>query len=1054
VCRSLAVLLLLALTAPLVIANGFVLPFVVPKAFFLQGMVALALTLLAVEIVLDGKGLRALRRLDRREAPILWAFLAFVLAAAVSGIMGLSPARSLLGTLERRWGALTWASFLGFYLLLRVHLNGQGWKRALQVAVAVATAVSLYGLLRASGLWPGQAEPIGWSRMSSTLGNPGYLAAYLALGASLTGYLTLRASRGWHRWICAAALAVQVTALLLSGTRAVVLGAGVAALVVATTGFLLTSDPRLRWAAAGGIVVLTAAGGALFLTTASGDPHVLSWWDRLVSVLSPETSSARLRLVVWSATLEGIREAPLIGAGPENFDLVWSRTFEPLIYNVAGSTVFDRAHNVVVGTAATTGLLGLTAYLAMWGAVGWGIIRAWRRGALSALGASILAFGAITYFVYLLFWFEDHSSFLAFIVLAGLVGHLASSGDPPGGATARTEDGHRQLDASSSEGEGARDENASPTGTGPGGSAVAVRFGVPALLFALATILVWHNVRTFNAARNTWDGEYSYEAWDGVENFRAALAPGLPGSESILGAYLRRLTFLAGHGDSGGPEGPTPRMERALAVADSALTGWAARDPHNPWVHIQRSRFCGILQDVRGGTEGKECAAESLRRAIELSPRQIRFRHWLANHHLAAGEPDRALEVLDEALRVYDSFGETYHYVARVHRRTGDMDEAVRQARIAISLGYAGQPAPFVLELSDWLAGEGRHGEAADLLESHLALRFRKLARPELETPAGRGFQPWDLPLASRLPLLHWRADRPEEAIRTARFLAHRLGPPEGEREERRDARLRRFVRDVEAGRRDRWEGVRSVLDERSEADATTDGPNVPTDDGAPAVPTGGGAGADEGLGPDDSGVTPPPDRVRDESVQGGDSETGTSWAGDDARPRLRGLHAPGADGGARGPGARGGDRAPGPAPAPRHDRPGAGRVGLPGETGPGPDAGHRPARGGAHPDHGGRRADAGGPGGQHREPDTAAGRAVPGGLGPAPACHAALQQPGPGGAGKPLSVPRQEGGADRQQLPGAAPDRAIPVSVSRSGAALISTGMHPLRQMRRPVKG
>lgn len=828
--RPLSVLLLLALAGPLVFARGIVFPFVVPKAFFVQALVALALVLLAADVLPGREGAPAsrLRGVLPRRDPFLWALLAFVLLALVSGLLGESPPRSLLGTLERRWGVLTWASFVGLYLLLRLHLDGDGWKRALRVAVAVATAASLYGLARAAGVWPGQPAPAGWGRISATLGNPGYLASYLALSASLTAYLALRASSGGGRGLCFAALAVQAAALVLTGTRALVLGAGVALVVLAGAWLVLASDRRVRWAAAGGMAALAAAGAAAYLAAASGDPHVPGWWDRLLSALSPEADSVRSRLVVWKAALGAMHEAPLLGAGPENFDLVWSRHFDPEIYNVGGRTVFDRAHNVVVGTAATTGLLGLAAYLAAWAAVGWSAIRAWRREALSGPEASVLAFGASAYFGYLLLWFEDHSSFLAFVLLAGLVGHLAAGGDPPGAeaSAGRGDGGSGPPDRRSGDPgrqSGAQSDPAAGRGPGepdgpPSGLPATVRFGVPALLLALAGALAWHNVRTLDAARNAWNGEYSMDAWEGVEPYRAALARGLPGSEPILQAYLRRLAFLASHGDEGSPEGPSPRMEEAIAAADRALEGWEGRDPENPWVHVHRSRLCGLKENVFGDGTGRACARRALERAVELSPRQIRYRHWLAEHHLSAGDPDRALAVLDEALAVYGSFGETYYYRARVHWRVGDLEEAVRQSRLATSLGWGGQPSIFVQQLAGRLSSEGRPGEAARLVEDHLALRYAELRHPGRGTAPGKGFRPWDLQLAGRLPVYHLRAGHPDDAVRTAEFVAQRL--PRSEDQEERRERVRRFVEDVRAGRTAAWKGAESVVEGPSSPEA------------------------------------------------------------------------------------------------------------------------------------------------------------------------------------------------------------------------------------------
>lgn len=780
-------------------------PFVVPKAFFIQALTALAFSLLAVAFASEENLIGTTELLTPRRDPVVWALATFAVASALSAVFGASPARGLLGTIERRWGALTWVSFLGYYVLLRLYMGGRFWRLALRIVVAVATAVALYGLLRAGGLWPGQQEAVGWARIASTLGNPGYLGACMVLSVALTGYLLVRSEGLAWRALYGTAALVQVSALLGSGTRAAVVGMAVATAVLAALWLAAGGGTKSRRFIAAGTLAIVGAAATLMATT-SGDREILSWWDRLLTTISTETNSARFRLVAWGATIQELATNPFFGAGPETFEQVWSRHFDPVMYHVSSTSVLDRAHNVLVHVAITTGSLGLVAYLGIWAGLGRNLLRAWRGGALSGSAASALGFGAIAYFVYLLFWFEDHSSFLLFVVLAGVAGHAASTADISDSETHHGKESGR-LSAT--------------------GSRVH-RLAVPALLLSLATLLTWHNVRVLNAARNSWDGEYAMNAWEGAERYQQALAADLPGSEPILQAYLRRLTFLVGHGDSGSPEGPSPRMKEALAAAERAVDGWEAREPENPWVYIRRSRLCSLKEDVYRDGRGRACAREELERAVELSPRRIRYRHWLADHHLSAGDPERALRVLDDALEVYGSFGETYFYRARVHWSTGDRESAVRQSRLATSLGWGGQPSPFVQELAAWLTDEGRPSEAAELAQGHLGLRYAKLRHPNLETEPGQGFQPWDLALAGRLPILHLRAGDPDEAIRAAEFVAHRLasgGDDEGRRE-----RIERFIEDVEAGNPFRWTDETSVVD----ADPPGDGDSRPTPTGGP----------------------------------------------------------------------------------------------------------------------------------------------------------------------------------------------------------------------------
>jgi O-antigen ligase/tetratricopeptide (TPR) repeat protein len=794
------------LATPLVFAHGFVFPFVIPKAFYFQALATLVLVILAIDWIRDRGIVQRSLGLAPARAPFLWAMLVFVGVATVSAILGEAPQRSLFGTLERRWGVLGWALLLGIYLALRVYLDDRGWWWALRIVAGVGVAVSAFALVWEGGILPGKPRPEGWSRLSSTVGNPGYLGAYLVLGMSTAAYLAVSEDRTTLRVLWAGAVLLQLAVFLMTGTRAATLGAFVGIAVVALVS--VASDTWIRdrrWLAAA--VVLIMAGGGLFFVIGDTPSHVTSWWQRLLTTLSTETNSARLRLLVWNAGLEGVWQAPWLGVGLGNFDLVWSRHFDPLIYHVAGSTSFDRAHNVFVEAMVTTGLLGLIAFIALWVALGWMLVRAWREGDFSGAGAACFGIGFVAYLVYLMFWFEDYSSITTFTVMAGFVGHRASA--------ARQDEAARRgttTAASSESAGGALDRGGGETVTHDTNSApTASRVVVAGILLAVSVVTIQHNMGVLGSAREAWKGEYSMDAWEGGELYQSALARHLPGDHRILGGYLGRLTFLARHGRSGAPEGATHRMKDALSAAEQALAAWRKRDPHNPDVYVTRSRLCGLKEEVFAGGVGRTCARQALERAVDLSPGQVRYRHWLADHHLSAGDPERALEALDEALEVYGSFGETYYYQARVYWRTGEFEEAVRHSRLATSLGWGGQPSAFVEELAKWLVDEGRSAEAAQLVGDHLSLRYPGLRRPKLTSSPGKGFQPWDLQLAGRLPVLHLQAGDADDAIQAAEFLAERL--PASDHEDPRKERIERFIEDVRLGRFGPWTGVESVVE-------------------------------------------------------------------------------------------------------------------------------------------------------------------------------------------------------------------------------------------------
>jgi O-antigen ligase len=112
--------------------------------------------------------------------------------------------------------------------------------------------------------------------------------------------------------------------------------------------------------------------------------------------ISGGMDSVEIRLYAWRDTIPMILERPLLGHGPDNFrEPFGSHVSEELraVSTPPGGTFqpLDKAHNDVLQVAATTGLLGLAAYL--WILVAY-FRGAYRRGGwpLIALSGGVLAY--------------------------------------------------------------------------------------------------------------------------------------------------------------------------------------------------------------------------------------------------------------------------------------------------------------------------------------------------------------------------------------------------------------------------------------------------------------------------------------------------------------------------------------------------------------------------------------------------------------------------------------------------------------------------------------
>ena len=227
---------------PLAIAPGILFYFdVTPKIVVLLFGTSVALLWFA-----------ASRGAERRGPRNFAALLAlFWLSLAVSTVLSGDRVLSLGGTNWRRLGLVTWTAVLLFGWMCAVHCAGNAARivKLLKVIAISGSIPAVYGILQYLGWdpWlPAHAYHIGegeWTivRPPATLGYATYFATYL-LTVMFSGIaLAWAETRRWWRFAGLGAAALAAVAVVLSGTRAGILGmaAGAAWLAIA-------ARPRVR----------------------------------------------------------------------------------------------------------------------------------------------------------------------------------------------------------------------------------------------------------------------------------------------------------------------------------------------------------------------------------------------------------------------------------------------------------------------------------------------------------------------------------------------------------------------------------------------------------------------------------------------------------------------------------------------------------------------------------------------------------------------------------------------------------------------------------------
>lgn len=303
-------------------------------------------------------------------SPISLSVLFILATQTLSTIFSVHPYTSFWGYYSRfHGGLLTTICYTIIYFAALNWLDKKSTQKIIKITVATSFVVGLYAILERLGidknLWIQDVQ----NRPFSTLGQPNWLAAYLIPNIFLTLYLSQTKKFSSH--LSSLIFLLLFAALLFTKSRSGFLGF---ALSYATYWILLArqlSFAKIKSTFFRIVILLVAI---LLIFGSPYTPSLYSYFTRMIPVNYPTpqgttletggTESGDIRKIVWSGALKLIAKYPLLGTGPETFAYTyyWVR---PLAHNLTSEWdfLYNKAHNEYLNTAATTGLIGLLAYL-------------------------------------------------------------------------------------------------------------------------------------------------------------------------------------------------------------------------------------------------------------------------------------------------------------------------------------------------------------------------------------------------------------------------------------------------------------------------------------------------------------------------------------------------------------------------------------------------------------------------------------------------------------------------------------------------------------------
>ncbi len=292
----------------------------------------------------------------------------FLLSLTAATVFSPWPRVSLFGLYGRYQGLVSYCFYFLFFLLLCLNLKSfNQLVRIIKAAVLSSFLVSVYGLAQAGGFdFVDWSEPFFISgRITSTLGQPNFLASYLLLVIPLAGFLFGQARSLIIKFWWLVILILNLAALFFTYSRGGWLGLLVGGLVFISVYGLRN---RRRWARFKLKIILGFLALALVLTAGGGWLALNNdfFAQRLKSGFDFKSGSLAARLNFWQAGLDAIKARPWLGYGPDGQGDIFAGYYQKNWALYGAVNIYpNRAHNLIIDTVLIGGFSGLFFYLAL-----------------------------------------------------------------------------------------------------------------------------------------------------------------------------------------------------------------------------------------------------------------------------------------------------------------------------------------------------------------------------------------------------------------------------------------------------------------------------------------------------------------------------------------------------------------------------------------------------------------------------------------------------------------------------------------------------------------